>query len=235
MGRLFQSVSITAKQWIHAMLYKHQSAPPQLRHHCRNPRCAGKLKIPTTNTRDAFCCKGCERQFYGCRCRVCEALFARKTRRRNVCWRSHCRHEFQRHPELYFGLRYPSARLGHNASRKAIKLGTKIGAKCSRALRIVAGPEVHEINLRIPAEVPASKADKAFEDYWRSARRRAARCALTKRHTPPVNIIGGYQFPGAPKVDLSTPSASPPVSVGADVGLGIPSFLRRTQTEGEPT
>ena len=61
------------------MLYKPQPDPPQLRHRCRNPRCAGKLKIPAANPRDAFCCRGCERQFYGRRCRVCEALFTPKT------------------------------------------------------------------------------------------------------------------------------------------------------------
>jgi hypothetical protein len=62
---------------------------------------------------------------------------------------------------------------------------------------------VPEINLRISDEVPASKANRDFEDHWRKAKRRAARKALIKRKTPPVNVIGGYRFPGAPKIDSS--------------------------------
>jgi len=35
-----------------------------LRHYCRNPRCRSKLPDPVENTREAFCCRGCYRQFY---------------------------------------------------------------------------------------------------------------------------------------------------------------------------
>jgi hypothetical protein len=205
---------------IHVMVYRHQPGPPQLRQRCRNPRCAGKLKAPAASPRNAFCCKGCEEQFYDGRCRVCEAKFSRKTKRRIVCPQSRCRHEFQRHPEQYFGLRYPSAPLGHNASRNSIKLGLKIGAKSGRGWRVVAGPEVPEINIRNP----------------RKAKQRTARKALIKRNTPPINIIGGYKFPGAPKVDLRpTPAAPRAPSVLVGDGLDIPPFLRRASRPHPPS
>jgi hypothetical protein len=76
-------------------------APGQLRHHCRNPRCGGKLQRPTNNRLDAFCCRGCFDSYYRSRCLVCEQPFRRKTERRQVCNRSKCRHEFQRHRERF--------------------------------------------------------------------------------------------------------------------------------------
>jgi hypothetical protein len=81
------------------MLYRHQPAPSQVRHRCRNPRYGGTLKIPAANPRDALCRPICERAFYGCRCRVCEQLYTRKTRRRIVCSRAQCQSLFWRHPE----------------------------------------------------------------------------------------------------------------------------------------
>ena len=215
------------------MLYKHTSAPPQVRHRCRNPRCAGKLKIPTINRRDAFCCGGCEAQFYSRRCRVCEALFTQKTERRQVCGRSRCRHELQRHFEQYFGSRYPYARLGHNGVRNPIKPGLKIGTKSGRGWRHVAGPGVAEINLRIPLETTASRTDKAFQAY----RQKEASAALFQCTTLPLNVIGGHKFVDAPSVGLSPTPAIPkapaaPAGLVGD-GLEIPTFLRRNRDTDE--
>lgn len=218
------------------MLYKHTSDPPQVRLRCRNPRCAGKLKITATNPRDAFCCKGCEKQFYTRRCRVCEALFTRKTRRRIVCSRTICRYQFQHHCERFYGSRYPYAPIAHNVARNPIKPGLKIGAKPGRGWRHVAGPEGHEINLQIPPGVPASRANKAFEEYWRKDKWHRAREKLIKRKTPPDNVIGGYQFPGAPTIDLSPTPATPKATARLPIGDGleIPAFLRRPH-QPEPT
>jgi hypothetical protein len=168
------------------MLYKQQPAAYQLRHHCRNPRCAGKLKTPTENPRDAFCCKGCECQFYGRRCRVCEALFPPKTKRRRVCGRAKCRYRFKRHPEDFYGASYPSGPVAHNASRNPIKPGIKNGAKPGRPFRIVAGPadDLDPINFTSPPEP-----------------RRASGPVLITPTTPPLNIVGGYLFPGALTLD----------------------------------
>jgi hypothetical protein len=105
-----------------AMLYDPDIPEPvQVRYRCRNPRCGGKLKAPAANPRDAFCCTKCEAAYYRIRCRCCEQLFSRKTQRREVCGRSRCRHKFQRHPERFWGSRYPRQVLGHNAEKSLAK------------------------------------------------------------------------------------------------------------------
>jgi hypothetical protein len=184
------------------MLYRHQIDPPQVRHRCRNPRCSAQLKDPTTDRRNAFCCKGCEVAFYSARCRVCEALIFRKTSRRLVCERSKCRHELERHPERFALPATPIAELGPNASRKPIKTGTKISVKSGRA-----------------------KANKAFIEH----QRRASAAAIFQRHVPPLNVIGGYQFPGAPEIDLGPIEMPPTAPARPDIGdgLDIPDFLKR--------
>jgi hypothetical protein len=72
----------------------------------------------------------------------------------------------------------------------------------------------------------------------------AAKC-LVQPHHPPVNILRGYRFPDAPKVDLApraarfpdapkvdlapraaTPARSPSLVVAGD-DLEIPAFLKR--------
>jgi hypothetical protein len=220
------------------VLYNHRvTAPQQLRYHCRNPRCGGNLKITADNPRDAFCCRGCDEQFYNRRCRVCSQLFARKTVRRVICGRSRCRHEWQRHREFY-GLRldhnrpktapgYITAPVGHNASRNPIKPGIKTGLKSGRAWRHVAGPEGHEINYRIPLDPQALKASQAFREYIKCESTKA----IFQRNTPPLNVIGGYRFSGAPHTDLSPmPVAAPRAPRGPPIGdgLNIPAFLDRT-------
>jgi hypothetical protein len=89
--------------------------------------------------------------------------------------------------------------VAHNEEKTPLKSRLKNGAKSDRGWRHVAGPEVPEINYRIPLEAPASKVNKAFADYWRQAESRA----LIQHHTPPLNVIGGFKFPGAPAIDLS--------------------------------
>jgi hypothetical protein len=218
------------------MLYRHQLNPPQVRRRCRNPRCGAKLKAPTTDRRNAFCSKGCKVAYYNSRCLICENLFDRKTGRRVVCSRSKCRHQLERHPERFALSATPLAGVGHNASRNPIKSGLKIATKSGRPFRTVAGPGVPEINLRItPAEIPTSRANKAFAKYWQKAKRRAARLALIKRKTPPINIVGGYKFPNAPMIDLgptaATPTPPPKPSIGDD--LSIPAFLKRSTAKSE--
>jgi hypothetical protein len=91
---------------------------------------------------------------------------------------------------------------------------------------------VHEANLWIPPEVSASRANKAFEEYWRKAKQRSARGALIKRRTPPANIVGGFRFPGAPAVYLSPTPATPKASaIPIGDGPEIPAFLRRRDTQ----
>jgi hypothetical protein len=168
------------------VFYNQRHQAPQVRHHYRNPRCGAKLKVATDNPRDAFCCRGCERHFYRCRCRVCENLFSRKTGRRQVCGRSKCRHDFQRFPAQFFGARYPSEGLGHNGLRNPIKPGLKIGTESGRGFRVIAGPELSPEALRLATLPPFP------------ALPRTSSAPLIQRGTPPVNIVSGYRFPDAP-------------------------------------
>jgi hypothetical protein len=213
-----------------SVLYSHLSNLPQVRHHrCRNPHCGAKLEEPTPNARDAFCCKGCESGFYAVRCRVCETLFTRKTKRRIVCWRSTCRYQFQRHPEQFFGASYPSSPIAHNGEKTSTKSKLKIAAFSGRPFRVVAGPEPPEINLRSTEMIPASRANLVFEKYWQEANHLAESRALIKRETPPINIIGGHKFSNAPTIDLSPTVATPIAPAKPEIGddLSIPAFLRR--------
>jgi hypothetical protein len=229
------------------VLYTPHATPAQslLRHRCRNPRCGGKLETPTDNPRHAFCCHGCFDIFYRARCLVCERPIDRKTDRRKVCKRSECRHEFQRHPERFSCPRYPASVLGHNASGSAHFTGLKSGSKSGRPFRLVAGPALTDTGFRL-ATIPldlglAARLDRAHADHIenrKKARRAAARRAQIKRRHPPVNVLGGYQFPNAPEIDLSPvdspewaiPSRWKPTGDGADVP-DIPEFLRRSAPE----
>jgi hypothetical protein len=180
------------------MFYNPQSDVLPVRHRCRNTRCGAKLKIPVANRRAAFCCKGCAQQFYRRHCLVCGVQFTRKaTERRRVCWRSKCQYEFKHHPGSYFSDAYPIAEQGlktevrpsstgtsDNASRSAHSTGLKSGPKSGRGFRIVAGADLHPINLTNWPEQPKP------------------RLVLFQRDAPPVNVIGGYRFPNAPKIKL---------------------------------
>jgi hypothetical protein len=188
------------------MLYSEPPTIPQTRLRCRHPRCGALLKTPAADPRDAFCRKSCEVGFYRVRCRVCEQLFSPKIRRRVVCWRARCRHEMQRHPERYFGSQFPCVDLAHNAKNPGgaspiaglvhneenplTKSRLNTAQKSGRGYRVVAGPAADPINFRNWPELPP-------------------RTTLIKRTSPPVNVIGGYRFPGAPTVDLAPSPASP--------------------------
>jgi hypothetical protein len=132
--------------------------------------------------------------------------------------------------------------LSHNDSRSADKSDLKIGQKADRPFHIVAGPTLSPISLRL-ATLPldpelAARLERAHRPHVEArakAKRTAERKALIKRRTPPVNVLGGYQFPNAPQIDLrpteplpewATPSRWKPTGAGADVPP-IPEFLNR--------
>jgi hypothetical protein len=176
------------------MLNNLPPVPLQVRHRCRNPRCGGHLKPPAANLRDAFCCRGCEALFYNRHCRACEGLFSPKTSRRAVCSRAECQSAFRRHPEDFFGARYPYRGVTHNGARSPRFTGLKIGIKPGRPYRVVAGPGagLHPVNLRVDlSTLPRVNA-------WPT------------RAMAPVNIIGGYKFPNAPKIDLGLATSRAP-------------------------
>jgi hypothetical protein len=212
------------------------------RHRCRHPRCGTKLKHPADNPRDAFCCSTCFESFYRSRCLVCERPIDRKTERRQVCNRQKCRGQFRRHREQFLGTRYPALVLSHNGLGSADKTGLKIGQKADRPFRQVAGPELGPTALRL-ATLPldpelAARLERAHRPYVEArakAKRTAERKVLIKRRTSPVNVLGGYQFPRAPAIDLcpieppaewAVASRWKPTGAGTDVPP-IPEFLNR--------
>jgi hypothetical protein len=163
------------------MLFNPGTAPPQqIRTRCRNPRCAAKLPVPVENSREAFCCAGCDEQYYHSRFRVCEQLFRRKTSRKVVCSRESCRHQIKRYPEKYAPL-WVSKGVAHNDARSAHSTGLKIGTKSDRPYRVIASPgaDLRPINLLPPepsdCEIQKRAAAREFEaklrhgeDRWRN-------------------------------------------------------------------
>ena len=215
------------------MLYVPQPLPDQVRHRCRNPRCAGKLKTPTADPRDAFCCTGCFQGFYRTRCLVCERSFERNTERQRLCGRPKCKREFKRDSARFSGTRYLGSVSAPNTSRNPLKTGLKTGSKTGRPWRKVAGPDVHPINLAIPldADLAARLRRKVEADFepLRKAKRRADRTALIKRKHPPANMLGGFRFPDALEIDLDPPPVAlhPIAPPPSDDPLTVPGFLER--------
>ena len=132
-----------------------------LRRKCR--RCKSKLPTPTSNEREAFCCRGCYEQFYRKRCRVCECDINQPTeegekqgRPRLICKKAKCKSAWR--AGIRFGrfLQNPSpsssdVKKGHaEAVKSSVSKRTKPGRaepiECSEPLRscrgwhIVAGP-----------------------------------------------------------------------------------------------
>lgn len=54
-----------------------------------------KLKAPVENPKDAFCTRGCYRQFHRKRCVVCEHDMERRTEHQLVCGKRRCRNALQ--------------------------------------------------------------------------------------------------------------------------------------------
>src|SRR5262245_8629281 len=234
------------------MLYRPNPPPPPvsipaLRHRCRNVRCGAKLGHPTDNLRDAFCCSGCATSYFRNRCLVCERAFERKRKaeHQRFC-RPKCRKEFQRHPERFLGGWGDVLVSSRATSETPIKGPGFSPTKVGRPFAQVAGPELSPTEFRL-ATLPldpefAARLERAHRTYTESrakAKRAAERKALIKRRTPPVNILGGYKFPGAPVVDLdppewAIPSRWKPVDAGADVPP-IPDFLLRVPATSTPT
>jgi hypothetical protein len=76
------------------------------RHYCRNPRCRSKLPTPVSNSRKAFCTKGCHASFYLHRCLICERPIDQPKGggRRAICNRAKCRNaRWHRKSNLHIG------------------------------------------------------------------------------------------------------------------------------------
>ena len=107
----------------------------ETRRRCRH--CKMNLPEPTSNEREAFCCRGCYQSFYLHRCRVCEKpIEQRRDGRRILCNRSACRNAFSRN---FSGGRYLPPSAPSYASKPPDFIGSKEATKPGRAWHIVAG------------------------------------------------------------------------------------------------
>jgi hypothetical protein len=221
------------------MLYNADAADQQeglSRKRCRNPRCRAKLAAPAFDRLSAFCCAACCDAFFKTRCVVCEASITRKTHGQRLCRRAKCRSEFRRHRE-----RFSTARAGTSKNAPAADISEKTSAKSAaktaitrdRVWRVVAGPDLSEANLITPLDPEfAARLDRQRAEFTKRAKHEAAPPVLIGPHDPPVNIVGGYRFPGAPAIDLSPVSATasyPAPALEDRTDLEIPVFLRRAQ------
>jgi hypothetical protein len=176
----------------------------QLRHHCR--RCRLKLKEPVENPRSAFCCQGCYRQFFAKRCLVCDKEIQRTAAHQKLCRSVACRREYREivshRMEGKFGAKPQCASDGASPSANPIEIAVRGPEKTDRAWRVVAGA-LSDTELRLAAlpvdRVTAARIDRVNRDYSRGDR-----TTLIKRHHPPVNVVGGYRFPDAPNIDISS-------------------------------
>jgi hypothetical protein len=181
----------------------------ELRHYCRNPKCRSKLKVPVANPREAFCARGCHSSYYLKRCLVCEEPFERKSATQKVCRKSKCRSAWR--AGFDGGCYLPLSSAG-DAQKTPDFIGVKSPLKPDRAWRIVAG----ELT---PAQLHCATVPDGPNGCWEGGEferleaknmaalrkhfaKQAEKCLLQPHH-PPVNIVGGYKFPGAPAIDLT--------------------------------
>jgi hypothetical protein len=200
-----------------------------LRHYCRNQRCRSKLPSPVSNPRDAFCTRGCHSSFYRKRCLICECEMQRKTEHQLICGKRRCRNALQGRFSLG---RYAPPFAVVSPLENPTKPGIKSGVANDRAWRIVADPEVAPHCATVGGTEAVEAINRTNARYWREANAKAEARALTQRHHSPVNVVGGYKFPYAPKIDLTLPVVVPsrlpsPVHIVGD-DLEIPDFLKRS-------
>ena len=196
------------------------------RHHCRNPRCRLKLKEPVENPRSAFCCQGCYRQFFAKRCLACEREMERTAGHQKLCRSVACRREYRdivaHGIEGKFGAKPQCTSDGGSPSANPIEIGVRGSEKTDRPLRVIAGI-LSDTELRL-ASVSVDRVTAARIDRLNRGYARADSTTLIKRHHPPVNIVGGYRFPDAPNIDVS--------SIAPTIGkTACPTMVRVGQTE----
>jgi len=209
------------------------------RHHCR--RCRSKLPAAVENPRDAFCCRGCYRQHYHSRCLVCEREMTRTTGNQRLCDRRKCRNGF-RALKAHFVLgryHFPS---GVNLLQKTPDfIGPKQPLSPARPWRVVAGPALGDAELRLVtvAEDAAARLNRRNQVLWRNA----GETAQIKPHHHPVNVVGGFKFADAPKIEIApmisaevrSQQAPPPVITTDSDPLTLPHSLARTSSIAVPS
>jgi len=202
----------------------------ELRHRCR--QCRSKLPAPTENPRRAFCTPGCYSSFHLKRCVVCENDKPAGRSDRKFCRRPKCRTEYYQNRDRFGPITAkpnPTPSLSTLSSKSAQPTGTKIDDLADRKWRQIAGPELSASAFHcamVGADETVEAARRTNARFWREA----GAGALIG---PPVNLLGGYKFPNAPDVELTSPAEPAPVRV-ADSShaisddLSIPDFLKVT-------
>jgi hypothetical protein len=154
-----------------------------VRRRCRNLRCQGKLKRPTTDARAAFCSIDCFESYYRRCCIVCERALPRlKASRPQRFCRQKCKSAYHRDPARFLGRWGETPAAVRKGSRNPHSTGTTRTKKHGPTLRKVAGPDLHSINLMIPLD-PGLVA-------------RAQRANGSHRIGPkdwPVDLVGGHR------------------------------------------
>jgi hypothetical protein len=165
-----------------------------LRTRCR--RCQYVLPVPSEH-RQAFCCRGCHRQFFAAHCRVCD-----KPSPNGRLHAKGCSYAHRQNPELYafkpiqkpsdVGLEPKRARDERNPYKTSLKARAKSW-----------GPTLSDDEFWLAA-IPLHSADKA--NARRANARAGAEPALGRPKvifgpdTPPLNILGGHRFPAGPAI-----------------------------------
>jgi hypothetical protein len=179
-----------------------------LRHQCR--RCREKLKTPVSNSLEAFCCKGCFRYYFAKKCLICEREKAGKG---VACNHPKCRAELASKKRYGTRGKYvekripgPSTTQRRDASKKPLKQGVGGAPQGPNRWRQIAGAPLTATEFRfatVPDGPNMSWIGGAYlraETASRAALMKAGIHPLFTRSTPPLNVVGGYRFPGAPEV-----------------------------------
>jgi hypothetical protein len=153
------------------------------RHFCRNPRCRSRLPTPVDNRRHAFCTLTCHRTFYFSRCVVCERR--KRSAKAATCGRR-CRAEQRRLPRAFpLPGQYPFRRRADTKS--ADKTGLKTPPITDRVWRHVGGPQLPDINYRVPLDHQTAGRVRRANDKFEQHR---------SRSVPLTLIGGGRRWPG---------------------------------------
>ena len=168
------------------------------------------------------CCESCGRQFF----------YRRTGRPRNFCDQKCRQSDFRRSG-------YTSSKISkidESALKNEVNSGTFGRDSGDRLLRVVAGQlspsALHFASVDAAGVIEAN--NRLNAKYWREYNVKAEATRLIKRHSPPVNIVGGYKFPNAPAIDLvPRPNQPTPAQLQRLLlsqiphDLSIPPFLCR--------
>jgi hypothetical protein len=141
--------------------------------------------------REAFCSHGCHTSFYLKRCLVCEEPIQRRNKTQRVCQKRQCRSAWR--AKAGFG-RCSLATSVSSASKVPGFIGSKQPLSSDRAWRQIAGPKLSASQLHcglVSAEEAVAEDYQKNRPYWRRHNTKA----LIQPHHPPLNILGGINFP----------------------------------------